>query len=675
MALESNGGTQVAKLQLNADGFIVSAGAALVIPYLSGAYDLWLFPTEAEADANNTANAIRLADNILGALTDSAIDTLLINDLSQAYEFATVAEYKAFATAFPVGKVINILERKASFTVISGVGSGVAYPYNIVSSDQVLQSISLITKGTMLLSQLGTFSDGITSDRGAFLAADALGGEWECTLGDTHLIDSAMTLSNAKFKGNKVTIKTTSHFIVVTLDASNTSFKDFKFLGINDSSYTGNSRAIFATGSTNSPAAPTYIENIDVSDNDIIGFGEYGIFLAYVKKGDARGNIVNNVGYGGVCGISCEDIKADNCYIQGVSPGSPGGDAYGQFFDRSESDTETAHPRSFRVSMCGSTIQDVIATGTNGQAIDTHGGVDFDISHNTIIACQKGIFITYSSVGGTGALAPKKIRVIGNNIDIPSGGGAVVVSGALDGVTVVEFADDVTVLGNIINGGGTDTVATSGSMIFQATKNLKANDNTVGEAFANSLYFNFSNIGFTANDNTLIDPHDSAYSAAAGILIGGSDNRGLITGNTYRINNAGLDTYVGTNSVRINAGLIGLDLDFGRSHFEGVDATHLTFLPLTTTGVRYEGLHAESGVATVNLNSGGGTGFLEESFDKRFPYVPKISLTMQFPINGGGKAPIVSTASGADKVTIYAQPYDLSSWSATGTLNVHWKAT
>ena len=60
MSLDSVGTTTVAKLQLNADGFLASAGGALVIPYINGYYDLWLFPTEAEADANDTINAERL---------------------------------------------------------------------------------------------------------------------------------------------------------------------------------------------------------------------------------------------------------------------------------------------------------------------------------------------------------------------------------------------------------------------------------------------------------------------------------------------------------------------------------------------------------------------------------------------------------------------------------------
>ena len=38
MALDSAAAVTVAKLQLNADGFLKSAGDALVIPYIEGAY-------------------------------------------------------------------------------------------------------------------------------------------------------------------------------------------------------------------------------------------------------------------------------------------------------------------------------------------------------------------------------------------------------------------------------------------------------------------------------------------------------------------------------------------------------------------------------------------------------------------------------------------------------------
>lgn len=70
MATDSTLTTFIAKAQLSADGFIISAGGALIIPYIDGTYDLWLFPTEAEADANDTSNALRFADKVTGVNGD-----------------------------------------------------------------------------------------------------------------------------------------------------------------------------------------------------------------------------------------------------------------------------------------------------------------------------------------------------------------------------------------------------------------------------------------------------------------------------------------------------------------------------------------------------------------------------------------------------------------------------
>jgi len=142
MAIDTTGTPTVSKFELNTDGFIKSAGGALVIPFIDGAYDLWLFPTEAEADASDTSNAIRLADNITGSFTESGFDLSLINDLSQAYDFSTVAEYKAFATKFPISKKISLADRSASFTVISGTAS--ATGNGTIASNEVDQSISII---------------------------------------------------------------------------------------------------------------------------------------------------------------------------------------------------------------------------------------------------------------------------------------------------------------------------------------------------------------------------------------------------------------------------------------------------------------------------------------------------------------------------------------------------
>jgi hypothetical protein len=121
LAIDLAGTTTFAKLQLNVDGFFKSAGGAVITPYVDGAYDAYLFETEAEADANNTAGAIRLADNILplsdqqlrADLADGSADVNLDSDLSQAYVFNTVAE---MTIVFPAGKRLYIKERDAYFT-------------------------------------------------------------------------------------------------------------------------------------------------------------------------------------------------------------------------------------------------------------------------------------------------------------------------------------------------------------------------------------------------------------------------------------------------------------------------------------------------------------------------------------------------------------------------------
>lgn len=82
----------------------------------------------------------------------------IINDLSQAYEFSTVAAYKDFTVSFPVGKIVNLLDRDASFTVIAGTGT--ANTFDVITSDIVSQSIELTHYGTVNIRAYGFIADG-----------------------------------------------------------------------------------------------------------------------------------------------------------------------------------------------------------------------------------------------------------------------------------------------------------------------------------------------------------------------------------------------------------------------------------------------------------------------------------------------------------------------------------
>lgn len=84
MATDAGGLTTLAKAEISSGGavpigFIKTAGDAIFIPFVNGAYDAWIFPTAAEADANDTSNAVQIADDIDADPTDiveSGITTL-----------------------------------------------------------------------------------------------------------------------------------------------------------------------------------------------------------------------------------------------------------------------------------------------------------------------------------------------------------------------------------------------------------------------------------------------------------------------------------------------------------------------------------------------------------------------------------------------------------------------
>jgi len=93
----------------------------------------------AQAASEASAAAALVSENAAAA---SAATIDLINDLSQAYIFDTVAEYQASTIVFPVGKTIHLNDRDADFTKITGTGT--ANTFNIIASTSVNQSIDLV---------------------------------------------------------------------------------------------------------------------------------------------------------------------------------------------------------------------------------------------------------------------------------------------------------------------------------------------------------------------------------------------------------------------------------------------------------------------------------------------------------------------------------------------------
>jgi len=132
MALDSEGIVTVAKLQLNADGFLVSAGNALVIPYIDGNYDAFLFRTEAEADTDDINNAIQVADNITGVNGLLGADAAIATTLVLAKANVNIETGKAF-----------IFSDRASGIFDTITGTGTANGFNIIAHSTLSLSFVL----------------------------------------------------------------------------------------------------------------------------------------------------------------------------------------------------------------------------------------------------------------------------------------------------------------------------------------------------------------------------------------------------------------------------------------------------------------------------------------------------------------------------------------------------
>ena len=434
--------------------------------------------------------------------------------------------------------------------------------------------------------------------------------------------------------------------------------------------YTGDNNGIACRGTNNSPAAPTVVVAPVFENVEVYGYGHTGIRLQYCKNSFSANVVVRNCGYAGVGGLSCENVWIDGYRADNITPGVST-DAYGVFFDRSEAGTLTADPTSYR---CGAT--NVIITnvrgGGNGQGVDSHGGVEI-VFEGIVNDCDVAGAFTASSVSDSQVIGPKRCRAKITGESNNEGYGFFVV-GAVSGGSTIDYAEDCEVDLNLTGYGKEIADGSIGAGYFVSTKQLKVRGQLKNPRSC-GLYFGKDNYGLDV-DVAVTDPNSTAFSAAGCIRVVGINNTGRIQG-TYRFENAALATYVAVTSIRVEAGLTGLDLDFGPSGFDGLSATCLNAQFNTTTGVRYYGMQTQTGGADITASSGVADGILDVTFAKRFPYVPSVQATLNFPVNGGGKFPILAVRDVLVTETgfrIYAYPTDGTTWSATGTVPFRWEA-
>jgi len=175
----------------------------------------------------------------------------LVNDLSQAYIFDTVAEYKASAIVFPVGKTIHLNDRGADFTVIAGVGGD---GYGTISSSVTGQSVVIVLGMVISYKSFGAVGDAETTNTDnsdAVNAAHAAGSSnWEVYQGEGVIGCSLITpkqrqvIRNTRFKhwGNGGSPSPINDSTVITLGDNVNQFDGF----LMDNVHIDGNRAAFA---------------------------------------------------------------------------------------------------------------------------------------------------------------------------------------------------------------------------------------------------------------------------------------------------------------------------------------------------------------------------------------------------------------------------------------------
>lgn len=316
--------------------------------------------------------------------------------------------------------------------------------------------------------------------------------------------------------------------------------------------------AIEGTRGRNSQTPPEYADNIVIAGVEVRGFGYAGIWLSNVRNVEISDNKLINLGYAGLLGASVVNASIERNLIEGVKgEGAP--DTYGIAIDRLE-DTVVRDPPSRDVRIRYNTITDI----PNWEAIDTHGGINFDISHNRISKSRVGIAIIGSDIGSRILLGAKRVRVANNIIEGSSTGAAIVVAGAMTGSLVNDYASDIQIIDNQVWGGGAADDASEGSIRVYGTNRVQILRNVIREPYAIGINLIYENRGLEVSGNTIIDvknPTDAVFPRMIGIS--GNNNTGKISDNTFELRNRFVAKNVATFSIVTTSGLTGLDLTFG----------------------------------------------------------------------------------------------------------------
>lgn len=470
----------------------------------------------------------------------------------------------------------------------------------------------------------------------------------------------------------------------VTIDASASHFTLFNFtdgggiiggklVGAGGAAYNAGGVAVNCAGASDGVNAPSYVKHPTLSDVWITGWGAYGVQAKYAQDGSIDGGcLIENCGYAGYGGYSVSNVHIrPGARIRNIIPGT-GGNAYGAFFSRAGTSSLVTDPRPVDCSVVGAIIDNVPLW----EGLDTHGGDRIHFAGCTVTRCKIGIAIGPSNGGVASMFAPHRCTATGNDIDGGITGAGITLTGARASGAVVEYAEDNVIALNKIRGHGVANNDIQGAIVMHTTRRTSINGGSIRNPAMFGVCVYVDNLDFHIGGLTIIDPFDNAKVNPSCIGVRDKNNTGVIAPNTFIKADTSLATYVAVFAMYVTPAISGNDITIEKQHFSGFAGNTLS-IPADQTKINYSGIGTASGSASITINSGDGTASAVVTFGKALPMPIKgVSLAITSSLTVGGKAPLLTIGNKTNSgFTIYARPYDLTTFTAAGTLTVDWSAS
>jgi len=512
MATNSTGGTLLAKAEISGGGtppigFLKTAGGAIFQPYLNAAFDAWLFPTAAEADANDTSNAIQVADNInLEQLNTNVQKT-----------FSTVAAMVA-DTDLSVGDLVTTTGYFASgdggnndySVVAAGTGTDDGGSFIDLATHQakglfpgsVTSALQFGAKGdggtddTTPAQALAAFSDNVyfPNTGSAYILTDRLlftrTGVTVFGDGESHI--KWTTLGAARQAGTPATRWTLGTLVQdgIRVEASSFAVRDIILQGP-DTGFVGNHNLVVIAGLTSA----NRIGSMIFDNCEIYNAGAAGVYTLFADNIDVTNCFIHDCGFYGGISFSCTNVNLYQSEIQTIGPGQAS-NMYGWSFTHdttlysTDPNAGTLQAESPFCSDCK--VDNNKVWDIDWEGIDFHGAYNCIVTNNQVFNTRKGIAVTGSS-GAAEDYAGYNNVVADNVVDGRNPDGTTSGRENLDyGITIqgadVVTQENVTCRGNVISFKGVASNSNIGSISAQKLDGGTIADNVIDRWMGLGIY-------------------------------------------------------------------------------------------------------------------------------------------------------------------------------------------